>query len=251
MGPQDEPPAGQPDPFAGWRYGAPELPAEPAAADHDGRRRAAPRFARTPLAEGCRDRRRRRARRPRRRARAHAGRRWRPARVADAGHAGGLRHRVRARLQGCDEHRRDGRRPAGVVQRPGLVQHRCAAAGFDDRACPRRHLDQRARRRPGPLHAAAGCRRRGIGTDALGQGQAGSADRRVGVQPLDDRTRRPLAGPGLAAQRRSGDGRGQRDRPRRRDDALSRRDRPQPLPLGGAAAPPRGWPSTPPRCSNA
>jgi hypothetical protein len=31
MGPQDEPAAGQPDPFAGWRYGAPEPPAEPAA----------------------------------------------------------------------------------------------------------------------------------------------------------------------------------------------------------------------------
>ena len=31
MGPQDEPAAGQPDPFAGWRYGAPEPQAEPAA----------------------------------------------------------------------------------------------------------------------------------------------------------------------------------------------------------------------------
>jgi hypothetical protein len=31
MRPEDEPTAGQPDPFAGWRYGGPEPPAEPAA----------------------------------------------------------------------------------------------------------------------------------------------------------------------------------------------------------------------------
>ena len=30
MRPQDEPNTGQPDPFAGWRYGGPEPSAEPA-----------------------------------------------------------------------------------------------------------------------------------------------------------------------------------------------------------------------------